>query len=75
MLVVDKDGTDYLADVGDLTAGTDNNSTRRDDLLAIGILLTQREGVLTCRHVDVQVTAEITQCLDGCIQTGILSFL
>ena len=40
MLVVDKDGTDYLADVGDLTAGTDNNCTRRDDLLAIGILLT-----------------------------------
>ena len=75
VLFIDKYRRHYFLDIRNFTACADDDRSRRDDLLAVGVLLTQRERVLTCRHVDMQVAAEITQGLDTCIQTGILTLL
>ena len=39
VLVVDNDRRHHLADVAHLTAGADDDRSRRDDLLAVGVLL------------------------------------
>ena len=75
VLVVNSYGRHHLADIAYLTASTDDDCSRRDNLLAVGILLTQRQGVLTSRHIHMQGTAEIAQCLHGSIQSGIFAFL
>ena len=75
VLVVHHHGADHFLDVRHLAAGTDDDGTRRDDLLAIGILLAQRQRVFTCRHVDMQVATEVRQCLYALVQTGVLAFL
>ena len=67
VLVVNSNGRHYLADIAHLTASTDDDCSRRDNLLAVGILLTQRQGVLTSRHIHMKGAAEIAQCLHGSI--------
>ena len=41
VLVVFDNRTHHLTDIADLTASTDNNGSRRDNLLTVGILLCQ----------------------------------
>ena len=41
VLVVDEDGRDHLLDVADLSTGTDDDRSRRNNFLAVGILLRQ----------------------------------
>ena len=75
MLVVFHHRTHHLADVAHFTASTHNDGSRRDNLLTVGILLSQRQRVLTGGYVDMQLTAEVRQGLDTGIQTGILTLL
>ena len=58
-LVVDHHGRDHLAHVAHLAAGADDDRSRRDDLLAVGVLLRQRQRVLARGHVDMQGAAEV----------------
>ena len=73
--VVFDDRRNHLLDVRNLTASAHNNCSRRNDFLAIGILLRERQRVFSCRHVDMQLAAEIAQRLHASIQAGILTFL
>lgn len=75
VLVVDEDGGDNLADVAHLATTRHDDRARRDDLLAIGILLAQGEGVLAGRHIDADGAAEVGEGLDGTIEACVLTLL
>ena len=75
IFVAQQHGAHHLLDILHLAAGTHDDCSRRDNLLAIGILLAQRERVFSGRHVDVQVAAEVRQGFHAFVQTGILAFL
>ena len=74
-LVVDDDGRHHLLHVAHLSTGADDDRSRRYDLLAVGVLLCQRERVLARGHVDVQVAAEVAQGLHGGVEPCVLALL
>ena len=63
VLVVLHHGAHHLADVTHLAASRYDDGARRYDFLAVGVLLGQRQRVLTRGHVDVQLAAEVAQGL------------
>ena len=64
-----------LLDVAYLSATGHNHSSRRDDFLAIGVFLCHTQRVLSSGHINLQLAAEIAQCLNGLVEAGILAFL
>ena len=64
-----------LLHVAHLSAAGYDDGTRRDNLLAVGVLLCHTQRVLTCGNVNLQLAAEIGESLDGSIKTGILTLL
>ena len=75
VFVVDEDGGAHRADVGHLAPTCHDDRARRDDLLAIGILLAQGQGVLAGRHIDADGAAEVGEGLDGTIEARVLTLL
>ena len=75
VFVVDEDGGDHLADVAHLATTCHDDRARRDDLLAIGILLAQGQGVLAGRHIHADGAAEVGESLDGTIEARVLTLL
>ena len=73
--VVHQDRRHHFPDVGNFTAGGNDNRSGSDNLVAVGVLLTHGERVLTRRHIHVDSAAEIGQGFHGTIETGILAFL
>ena len=65
----------HLAHVAHFAAARHDDSSRRDDLLAVRILLRERQRVLSCRHVDVESAAEVAERLHCSIETGVLALL
>ena len=75
VLVVDENRAYHLADVGNLASSAYDDGSWRDNLLAVGILLCQRQRVFTCRNIDVEVAAEVAQRLYSTVETCILTLL
>ena len=73
--VVDHHWAYHLAHVRNLTAAGYDDRTRSYHLLSVGILLRHGKRVLSCRHVDVESTAEVAQCLHGTVEACVLAFL
>ena len=70
-----QDGIHHFADVVHLAAGADDDGARRDNLLAVGILLREGERVFSGRNVNLQFTAEAAEGFDGSIEAGVLTLL
>ncbi len=75
VLVVNDDGRNDLLHVAHLATGTDDDRSRRDNLIATGILLRHRERVFTRGHVDVDVATEVRESLNGAVETCVLTLL
>ena len=61
--------------IGNFTTGRNNHSSRRNHFLTVRILLCHRQRVFSGRNIDLQCAAEIAQCFDSCVKTGIFTFL
>ena len=75
ILVVHYNGRYHLLHVRYLATGRHDNRTGTYHLGAVGVLLRHGKRILTGRHVDVEVAAEVRECLYGLVQAGILTLL
>ncbi len=72
---VARHGVCHLAYVLHLSTAGDDDGTRGDDLLAVGVLLRHAQRVFAGRHVDVKGAAEVAQRLHRRVQTCVFAFL
>ena len=75
VLVVHHHGRHHFLDVAHLAAAGHDDGARRDNLLAVGILLAQRERVLARGYIDAELAAEVAQGLDGGVEARVLTLL
>ncbi len=75
VLVVHHYGRYHLADVAYLAAGTHDDRSRGNDLVAVGILLGHGERVFTGRHIHLYGAAEVGKGLDSTVKAGVLALL
>ena len=59
ILVVDKYRRNHLTHIAHLTTTGHNDGSRRDNLVAVRILLGQRKRILTCWNVHTDSAAEV----------------
>ena len=69
------DGADNLADIAHLAAGADDDGSRADNLVTVGIFLGHREGVLAGGDIDLQCAAEVAESLYCGVKAGVLALL
>ena len=65
ILVVDQYRRDNLTNIAYLATACNDDCSRRNNLLAVRILLGKREGIFSRRYINLKCTAEVAQCLHG----------